>query len=137
MRRAVRDYKYEVNEGRMTDECNQYLAQLQKDWERHRIKLGVEALRKEVTLSLSSHAYLREELNVGGRSENVNKSETVKIARASPHPCKMTLCPRIVLRGSRLRRYHLPAEASTHSSIERRRNPCGNQLEPLSPSENC
>lgn len=48
MRRAVRDYKYEVNEGRMTDECIQYLTQLQKDWERHRVKLEVEALRKEV-----------------------------------------------------------------------------------------
>ena len=48
MRRAVRDYKYEVNEGRMTEECIQYLTQLQKDWERHRVKLGVEALRKEV-----------------------------------------------------------------------------------------
>ncbi|KAF9270163.1 hypothetical protein L218DRAFT_952347 [Marasmius fiardii PR-910] len=47
MRRAVRDYKYEVNEGRMTEECIQYLTQLQKDWERHRVKLGVEALRKE------------------------------------------------------------------------------------------
>ncbi|KDQ63484.1 hypothetical protein JAAARDRAFT_119045 [Jaapia argillacea MUCL 33604] len=50
MRRAVRDYKYEVNEGRMTEECTQYLAQLQKDWERHRVKLGVEALRKEVCI---------------------------------------------------------------------------------------
>ncbi|KAK0208095.1 DIL domain-containing protein [Desarmillaria ectypa] len=48
MKRAVRDYKYEVNEGRMTDECVQYLTQLQKDWERHRVKLGVEALRKEM-----------------------------------------------------------------------------------------
>ncbi|RDB29224.1 Dilute domain-containing protein C25B8.08 [Hypsizygus marmoreus] len=48
MRRAVRDYKYEVNEGRMTDECIQYLTQLQKDWERHRVKLGVEAIRKEM-----------------------------------------------------------------------------------------
>ncbi|GBE77775.1 hypothetical protein SCP_0106570 [Sparassis crispa] len=48
MRRAVRDYRYEVNEPRMTEECNQYLAQLQKDWERHRVKLGVEALRKEI-----------------------------------------------------------------------------------------
>ncbi|KAG7099151.1 hypothetical protein E1B28_001022 [Marasmius oreades] len=47
MRRAVRDYKYEVNEGRMTEECIQYLTQLQKDWERQRVKLGVEALRKE------------------------------------------------------------------------------------------
>jgi hypothetical protein len=48
MRRAVRDYKYEVNESRMTDECIQYLTQLQKDWERHRVKLEVEVLRKEV-----------------------------------------------------------------------------------------
>ncbi|EIN14146.1 hypothetical protein PUNSTDRAFT_95756 [Punctularia strigosozonata HHB-11173 SS5] len=48
MRRAVRDYRYEVGEGRMTEECIQYLAQLQKDWERHRVKLGVEALRKEM-----------------------------------------------------------------------------------------
>ncbi|THH33516.1 hypothetical protein EUX98_g669 [Antrodiella citrinella] len=48
MRRAVRDYKYEVNEGRMTEECIQYLAQLQKDWERHRVKAGVAALRKEI-----------------------------------------------------------------------------------------
>ncbi|KAK0198200.1 DIL domain-containing protein, partial [Armillaria mellea] len=39
MKRAVRDYKYE---------CVQYLTQLQKDWERHRVKLGVEALRKEM-----------------------------------------------------------------------------------------
>ena len=51
MRRAVRDYRYEVNEGRMTEECSQYLAQLQKDWERHRVKIGVEALRKEVRVS--------------------------------------------------------------------------------------
>jgi hypothetical protein len=48
MRRAVRDYKYEVNESRMTDECIQYLTQLQKDWERHRVKSEVEVLRKEV-----------------------------------------------------------------------------------------
>lgn len=32
----------------MVDDCGQYLAQLQKDWERQRVKLGVEALRKEV-----------------------------------------------------------------------------------------
>ncbi|KAI5983920.1 hypothetical protein EDD15DRAFT_2533523 [Pisolithus albus] len=48
MRRAVRDYKYEVSEGRMDDECIQYLTQLQKDWERHRVKMGVEALCKEI-----------------------------------------------------------------------------------------
>ncbi|KAG6885858.1 hypothetical protein C0993_008821 [Termitomyces sp. T159_Od127] len=58
MRRAVRDYKYEVNEGKMTEECVQYLTQLQKDWERHRVKLGVEALRKEVDLFPSTISYL-------------------------------------------------------------------------------
>ncbi|KAJ2927192.1 hypothetical protein H1R20_g9913, partial [Candolleomyces eurysporus] len=49
MRRAVRDYKYEVNESRMTEECVQYITQLHKDWERQRVKLGVEALRKEIS----------------------------------------------------------------------------------------
>ncbi|EKM83522.1 hypothetical protein AGABI1DRAFT_117026 [Agaricus bisporus var. burnettii JB137-S8] len=48
MRRAVRDYKYEVNEDHMTEENIQYLTQLQKDWERHRVKMGVEAMRKEI-----------------------------------------------------------------------------------------
>ncbi|KAG8858754.1 hypothetical protein FRB96_004891 [Tulasnella sp. 330] len=47
MRRAMKDYRYEVSEGRMTEECSQYLAQMQKDWERQRIKLGVELARKE------------------------------------------------------------------------------------------
>ena len=36
----------------MTEECGQYLAQLQKDWERQRVKMGVEALKKEVRHSL-------------------------------------------------------------------------------------
>jgi DIL domain len=49
MRRAVREYRYEVGESKMTEECSQYLAQLQKDWERQRVKLGVEALKKEVS----------------------------------------------------------------------------------------
>jgi hypothetical protein len=49
MRRAVKDYRYEVGEDRMSDECAQYLVQLQKDWERHRVKVGVENMRKEVS----------------------------------------------------------------------------------------
>ncbi|KIJ45525.1 hypothetical protein M422DRAFT_67024 [Sphaerobolus stellatus SS14] len=48
MRRAVRDYRYEVSETRMSEECSQYLIQLQKDWERRRVRLGVEALRREM-----------------------------------------------------------------------------------------
>ena len=32
----------------MDDECVQYLAQMQKDWERQRVRMGVEALQKEV-----------------------------------------------------------------------------------------
>lgn len=52
MRRAVRDYKYELNEPRMSEDCSQYLAQLQKDWERQRVRMGVEALRKEVSTCL-------------------------------------------------------------------------------------
>ncbi|KAK0555746.1 hypothetical protein OC846_000408 [Tilletia horrida] len=34
MRKAVKEYRYEVGETRMSEECLQYLEQLQKDWER-------------------------------------------------------------------------------------------------------
>lgn len=34
MKRAVRDYRYEVGEARMSDECLQYLDQLTSDWDR-------------------------------------------------------------------------------------------------------
>lgn len=36
MRRAVRDYRYEVGEPRMSEECRQYLDQLVGDWQRSR-----------------------------------------------------------------------------------------------------
>lgn len=58
MRRAVRDYRYEVGESKMTEECGQYLAQLQKDWERQRVRMGVEVLKKEVRKSGRVHTIL-------------------------------------------------------------------------------
>ncbi|WWC64820.1 uncharacterized protein I303_107434 [Kwoniella dejecticola CBS 10117] len=55
MRRAIKDYRYEVNEGRMNEECAQYLAQLQKDWEKRRVQFSVEeAERRKSLSSLSS-----------------------------------------------------------------------------------
>ena len=46
MRRAAREYRFEVNEGRMSEECAQYLAQLQKDWEKRRVQVSVAAMQK-------------------------------------------------------------------------------------------
>lgn len=37
MKRVVRDYRYEVGEGRMSEECLQYLDQLRTDWERRQV----------------------------------------------------------------------------------------------------
>ncbi|PWN49709.1 hypothetical protein IE53DRAFT_369537 [Violaceomyces palustris] len=39
MRKAVRDYRYEVGESRMSEECVQYLDQLIKDWQRRQKEL--------------------------------------------------------------------------------------------------
>ncbi|KAI9633838.1 DIL domain-containing protein [Dioszegia hungarica] len=47
MRRAVRDYKFEVSEGRMDDECVAYMGQIQKDWENRRVQTSVKALKAE------------------------------------------------------------------------------------------
>lgn len=40
MRRAVQNYRFEVNESHMADDCVQYLAQLQRDWDRRRVQIG-------------------------------------------------------------------------------------------------
>ncbi|KAK0530520.1 hypothetical protein OC835_003988 [Tilletia horrida] len=47
MRKAVKDYRYEVGEGRMSEECLQYLEQLQKDWERRSRDLEESARQTE------------------------------------------------------------------------------------------
>ncbi|GAA6041719.1 hypothetical protein JCM8097_003099 [Rhodosporidiobolus ruineniae] len=41
LRRAVRDYRYEVDESRMDEDCAQYLVQIQKQWERMRAQKKV------------------------------------------------------------------------------------------------
>jgi hypothetical protein len=46
MRKAVRDYRFEVGEGKMTDECAQYLVQLQKDWERRRVVQSMQEMER-------------------------------------------------------------------------------------------
>lgn len=56
MRKAVREYRYEVNEGRMTEECSQYLAQLQRDWEKRRIQLKFEEAERRRSESEGSVA---------------------------------------------------------------------------------
>ena len=47
MRRAIRDYRYEVNEGRMDAESEVYLGQLQQDWEKRRIETSVKMLQAQ------------------------------------------------------------------------------------------
>ncbi|KAH8921867.1 hypothetical protein BT69DRAFT_1243769 [Atractiella rhizophila] len=46
LRKAVRDYRYEVDETRMPEECNQYLLQVQKQWERQRLESKMHAERE-------------------------------------------------------------------------------------------
>lgn len=38
LRRAVRDYRYEVDETKMDDDCVEYLAQVEKQWERLQVQ---------------------------------------------------------------------------------------------------
>ncbi|BGP13126.1 hypothetical protein JCM10213v2_001045 [Rhodosporidiobolus nylandii] len=44
LRRAVREYRYEVEESRMDEDCVQYLVQIQKQWERLRTQKQVRGL---------------------------------------------------------------------------------------------
>lgn len=47
LRKVVRDYRYEVDESHMSDECVQYLAQLEKDWEKQRVAKSAKLARDE------------------------------------------------------------------------------------------
>ncbi|GAA6005332.1 hypothetical protein JCM10207_002941 [Rhodosporidiobolus poonsookiae] len=47
LRKAVRDYRYEVDESRMDDDCAQYLVQIQKQWERLRMQRKVDGVHGE------------------------------------------------------------------------------------------
>lgn len=62
MRRAVKEYKFEVGEGRMDEECVAYMGQMQKDWENRRVQSSVRALRAEQT---KSEGQAKEEGSVG------------------------------------------------------------------------
>ncbi|BEI81177.1 hypothetical protein CcaverHIS002_0203370 [Cutaneotrichosporon cavernicola] len=71
MRRAVRDYRYEVNEGRMADDCNQYLLQLVRDWEQRRVHISVQQAEDSeapTVASRDSHAMSIEALFDGSVS---------------------------------------------------------------------
>jgi len=75
LRRAVRDYKYEVGETRMTDECAQYLVQLQKDWEKRRGQIGAAHMRQ---------ASLGHESENAGRSIDSLLDGTTHLAEWTP-----------------------------------------------------
>ncbi|KAL1410856.1 putative ankyrin-repeat protein [Vanrija albida] len=47
MRRAVQNYRFEVNESHMADDCMQYLLQLQRDWDRQRMNIGAKQLQAQ------------------------------------------------------------------------------------------
>lgn len=49
LRRAVRDYRYEVDETKMDEDCAQYLVQIQKQWERQRMQKTVDGLASPPT----------------------------------------------------------------------------------------
>lgn len=58
LQRAVRDYRYEVGETKISPACLQHLDQLQRDWEHRRVKTSIDRIQKEVEArrSLRRHA---------------------------------------------------------------------------------
>lgn len=57
LQRAVRDYRYEVGETRISQACLQHLGQLQRDWEHRRVKTSIDRIQKEVEARRSMRRY--------------------------------------------------------------------------------
>ncbi|KAJ9096425.1 hypothetical protein QFC21_005247 [Naganishia friedmannii] len=54
LQRAIRDYRFEVGESRISSECLQHLTELQQDWERRRVKSDIDRIHREVGIRRSS-----------------------------------------------------------------------------------
>lgn len=52
LNKAVKEYRYEVDESRMSEECSLYLAQIQKQWERVKAQKTLEEL--EISKALAA-----------------------------------------------------------------------------------
>lgn len=48
LQRAVRDYRYEVGETRISQACLQHLVQLQREWEHRRVKTSIDRIQRQV-----------------------------------------------------------------------------------------
>ena len=88
LRRAVKDYRHEVNEPRMSEECSQYLQQLVRDWDRKRVKEGVEGIQREVSQRQVSRALSPESLGQAQASlvANLDSLFDVDIGLSEYHP---------------------------------------------------
>lgn len=57
LQRAIRDYRYEVGEGRISQEYLDCLDQMQRDWEHWRVKSSIDKIQKEVEARTSYRRY--------------------------------------------------------------------------------
>lgn len=57
LQRAMRDYRYEVGEGRISQDCLDCLDQMQRDWEHWRVKSSIDKIQKEVEARTSYRRY--------------------------------------------------------------------------------
>lgn len=57
LQRAIRDYRYEVGEGRISQECLDCLDQMQRDWEHWRVKSSIDKIQEEVEARTSYRRY--------------------------------------------------------------------------------
>lgn len=63
LRKAVRDYRYEVDERKMDEDCVEYLVQIQKQWERNRAQkeAAAAATQEQAADAANGAAKLEEE----------------------------------------------------------------------------
>jgi hypothetical protein len=54
LQRAIKDYRFEVGESRISPNCLQHLVELHQDWERRRVKSDIDRIHREVGIRRSA-----------------------------------------------------------------------------------
>lgn len=89
LRRAVREYRYEVDESRMDDDCAQYLVQIQKQWERLRMAKRVGGLGVDGTAAAEGEEQSGKPSPAGGSGAVTPKEKEKDDAAAQEDVARM------------------------------------------------
>lgn len=93
LRKVVKEYRHEVDEPHMSEECQQYLSQLERDWDRQRVSRSAQLAREdqledeesEDVAENGDHSIITKKVDDFGGDDSQTPGERRRIKRMEEH----------------------------------------------------